>query len=63
MIQYKIRLLSIFVIVFQSFYDVLKFRKTMLAAIHYLKFKVYIFLCHEMFEFHYVVLVSQIYLK
>ena len=40
MIQYKIRLLSIFVIVFQSFYDVLKFRKTILATLQDLKFKV-----------------------
>jgi len=40
MIQYKIRLLSIFVIVFQRFYDVLKFRKTILATLQDLKFKV-----------------------
>ena len=40
MIQYKIRLLSIFVIIFQRFYEVLKFRKTMLATLQDLKFKV-----------------------
>ena len=40
MIQYKIRLLSIFVIVFQRFYDVLKFRKTIIATLQDLKFKV-----------------------